>query len=81
MLVEKVARISAPSLAGLTFAIWGLAFKPRTDDMRDAPSITVIEALLGAGAKVQAYDPEAIGRGAKRFSATASSTPIETMMR
>ena len=42
-------------LSGHTFAIWGLAFKPRTDDMRDAPSITVIESLLQAGAKVQAH--------------------------
>ena len=48
------------SLKGKTIAIWGLSFKPRTDDMRDAPSIPLIEGLLNAGAKVQAYDPEAI---------------------
>jgi UDPglucose 6-dehydrogenase len=47
------------SLQGRTIAVWGLAFKPKTDDMREAPSITVIEKLLEAGANVQAYDPEA----------------------
>jgi UDPglucose 6-dehydrogenase len=47
------------ALTGKVVAVWGLAFKPRTDDMREAPSVTIIEALLAAGAKIPAYDPEA----------------------
>jgi UDPglucose 6-dehydrogenase len=67
LLVEKVKCRFGEKLSGLTFAVWGLAFKPRTDDMRDAPSITVIEALIGAGARVQAYDPEAMEEARKIF--------------
>ncbi|MBI2211442.1 MAG: UDP-glucose/GDP-mannose dehydrogenase family protein [Deltaproteobacteria bacterium] len=68
ILVEKVARHFGQDLSGRTFAIWGLSFKPRTDDMREAPSITVIESLLQAGAAVQAYDPEAMEEARKLFS-------------
>jgi UDPglucose 6-dehydrogenase len=67
ILIEKVIRHFGVDLAGLAFAVWGLAFKPRTDDMRDAPSITVIESLLRAGASVQAFDPEAMGEAKKIF--------------
>lgn len=51
---------SGQNLRGKTFAVWGLSFKPNTDDMREAPSRALIEALWAAGAKVQAYDPEAM---------------------
>jgi UDPglucose 6-dehydrogenase len=67
LLAEKVRRHFGEKLSGLTFAIWGLAFKPRTDDMRDAPSITVIEELLKAGAHIHAHDPEAMEEAKKVF--------------
>ena len=57
-LVEKM-RTHFDSLDGRTIGVWGLSFKPRTDDMREAPSVPIVESLLGAGATVQAYDPEA----------------------
>jgi UDPglucose 6-dehydrogenase len=60
VLFHKVMRHYDGDVAGKTFAIWGLSFKPRTDDMREAPAITVIEKLLEAGAKVQATDPVAM---------------------
>ncbi|RRQ20425.1 UDP-glucose/GDP-mannose dehydrogenase family protein [Guyparkeria sp. SCN-R1] len=58
MLVAHYGSVEA--LAGKTFALWGLAFKPNTDDMREAPSRTLMESLWAAGAKVQAFDPEAM---------------------
>jgi UDPglucose 6-dehydrogenase len=58
VLVEKMQKHFG-SLKGKTIAMWGLAFKPRTDDMREAPAITITQSLLKAGAKVQAFDPEA----------------------
>jgi UDPglucose 6-dehydrogenase len=48
------------NLKGKTVGVWGLAFKPKTDDMREAPAIPLINAIVDAGAKVQAYDPEAL---------------------
>ncbi|MCF7918657.1 MAG: UDP-glucose/GDP-mannose dehydrogenase family protein [Candidatus Cloacimonetes bacterium] len=58
-LVEKVTAYFGKTLYGLTFAVWGLAFKPKTDDMREAPSIEIINGLIKLGAKVKAYDPVA----------------------
>jgi UDPglucose 6-dehydrogenase len=66
-LVEKMRQhFQTQGLHGKTIALWGLAFKPRTDDMRAAPAISIIEHLLKAGATVRAYDPEA-GPTAKRL--------------
>jgi UDPglucose 6-dehydrogenase len=67
VLVEKIKRRFGAKLSGKTFAVWGLAFKPRTDDMRDAPAIIVIEALLQMGARIQAFDPEATVEARKIF--------------
>ncbi len=58
---------SEKPLSGRTVACWGLAFKPRTDDMREAPAITIIERLLSAGARVIAHDPQAINEARKIF--------------
>lgn len=59
-LFTKIHKHFNGELKGKTFAIWGLSFKPNTDDMREAPSRVLMEALWNAGAKVQAYDPEAM---------------------
>jgi len=60
LLFEMVQQHYGEDLTGKRFAVWGLAFKPNTDDMREAPAVVVIQALLGAGATVCACDPEAI---------------------
>ncbi len=60
VLFQKIQSHFNGDLQGKTFALWGLAFKPKTDDMREAPSRTLMEALWAAGAKVQAFDPEAM---------------------
>jgi len=59
-LFQKISNYFNGQLQGKTIALWGLAFKPNTDDMREAPSRVLMEALWAAGAKVQAYDPEAM---------------------
>lgn len=66
VLTDKLLTRFGKDLTGKTFAVWGLAFKPNTDDMREAPSLTVINRLLACGATVRAYDPVA-GHEARRI--------------
>jgi UDPglucose 6-dehydrogenase len=67
-ILNLIGATSQPQpLLGKTIACWGLSFKPRTDDMREAPSLTIIENLLAAGATVKAHDPEAIKEARKFF--------------
>jgi len=66
-LVEKVTAEFGERLNGKRFAIWGLAFKPRTDDMREAPSIAIVEGLLARGAELIVHDPEAMGEARHYF--------------
>ena len=74
VLVEKILRHFCPGrsaepgvLEGRTFAVWGLSFKPRTDDMREAPSVVILERLLQLGAVIQAYDPVAVEAARRIF--------------
>ena len=70
LLAEKVIKRFKKNLKDKTIAVWGLSFKPNTDDMREAPSITIINALLKYGATVKAYDPVATTSAKKVFKDT-----------
>lgn len=67
LFIDKITKYFGENVSGKTFAVWGLAFKPKTDDMREAPSITIIKALLEKGAKIQAYDPKAMQTAKSHF--------------
>ncbi|MDR3385571.1 MAG: UDP-glucose/GDP-mannose dehydrogenase family protein [Rudaea sp.] len=73
-LFELIARHFCANLAGKTIAVWGLAFKPNTDDMREAPSRRLLEQLFAAGAKVRAHDPEAHAEALRIYSQRADFT-------
>lgn len=81
LFVEKITNRFGKNLTGLTFAVWGLAFKPKTDDMREAPAITIINALLNMGAKVKAFDPKAVESAKFHFgdNITYSKNAYETL--
>jgi UDPglucose 6-dehydrogenase len=68
VLAERVLEHFNGDVNGRTFALWGLAFKPNTDDIREAPALTIIDRLLDAGARVTAYDPEAGGHVKRRYA-------------
>ncbi len=65
VLFDKLMKHFKGQIKGKTFALWGLSFKPKTDDMREAPSLVIIEKLLAAGANVKAYDPVAMHEAKK----------------
>jgi UDPglucose 6-dehydrogenase len=81
VLIKKALKHFDGNLDGKTFAVWGLAFKPKTDDMREAPSIVLIEALLGKGAKVVAHDPVAHETAQRVFNGriTYAPTPYKAL--
>ena len=74
VMFNKISQHFENNLSGKTIALWGLAFKPNTDDMRAAPSRTLMEALWEAGAKVQAYDPEAMDEATRIYGTRADLT-------
>ncbi len=72
VMVKKVKAHFGNDLTGLTFAVWGLSFKPKTDDMREAPSLVIIRSLLEAGAQVRAYDPIAMEEATRDLGNTVT---------
>ena len=77
VLFNKVIRHYNGDLQGKTFALWGLAFKPKTDDMREAPSRVILEALINAGAAVRAFDPEAMDEAKRIYGDKPGLTLVE----
>jgi UDPglucose 6-dehydrogenase len=77
ILVAKIKAHYKNHLKGKTFALWGLAFKPQTDDMREAPSLVIIDALLKAGATVRVHDPESIKEAQKILGQTVQYFPSD----
>jgi UDPglucose 6-dehydrogenase len=80
VLIHKVAQHykADGGLQGKTFALWGLAFKPKTDDMREAPSRVILEALIDAGAAIRAFDPEAMDEAKRIYGNKPGLTLVET---
>ena len=78
VLVNKILMHYHGDVKGKTFAMWGLAFKPRTDDMREASSRVILEALINAGATVKAFDPEAMAEAYRIYGNKLGLTLVET---
>lgn len=78
VLFKKVLQHYNGDLQGKTFALWGLAFKPKTDDMREAPSRVILEALINAGATVRAFDPEAMDEARRIYRDKPGFILVET---
>jgi len=68
-LVEKIKAHYGEKIRGLKLALWGLSFKPKTDDMRESPAIEIIRGIIGLGGKICAYDPVAMAQARKIFKA------------
>lgn len=81
VLAQKIGTYYKGNIKDKTFSVWGLAFKPNTDDMREAPSVTIIMKLLEGGAKIQAHDPEASREAKKIFGEkiTIAETPYDAL--
>ena len=78
LLVEKIMRHFGEKLDGKSFAVWGLSFKPETDDMREASSLVLVRELLKRGAKVKAYDPKAQAQAQFYFKDKLNSITLES---
>jgi UDPglucose 6-dehydrogenase len=70
VIVNKIKKHFGPKLKGKTIAIWGLAFKPNTDDMREAPVLNIVDALVREGVTIRAFDPAAMDEAKRRFGKT-----------
>jgi len=78
VIVNKILQHYDGDVKGKVFALWGLAFKPKTDDMREAPSRVILESLINAGASVQAFDPEAMEEAQRIYGNKPGLTLVET---
>jgi len=76
IMVDRILNFYNGNIEGKTFAVWGLSFKPNTDDMREAPAIDIIKGLTEKGAKIKAYDPVAMENAKKIFSSMGISDKI-----
>jgi UDPglucose 6-dehydrogenase len=80
MFAEKITHHYNGSVAGKRFGVWGLAFKPLTDDMRDAPAISIIRSLASQGAAFVAFDPQAMSQARRQFGPEVNITYVDDMM-